>query len=246
MAMDDIRDESESGRDAEPGGGNILPSAPEYQREATGAVEADTPGGEAARTEAREATVDKESHASHHGKSAHHREDATRKHARKELKEALERSEEAVAKLSKEVETLQCEAKDLKDKWLRSAAEFENYRKRIRKEWELLQQRTKAEIILDVLAVVDDFERAFAVAGDRDDDFIRGIRLIYNNLHASLEKIGVRKIEALHAAFDPAYHMAVAQMERDGADSNHVIEIVQEGYCLGDIVVRPAKVVIAK
>ncbi len=174
------------------------------------------------------------------------KDDSARKHGRKGLKEALEEREETIAKLSEDVAALRAEVTTLKDKWLRSAAELENYRKRTRREWELLQQRTKAEIVLDILAVLDDFERGLAVAKDRDDDFIRGIRLIYNNLHSSLERIGVRKIEALHTVFDPAYHMAVAQIERDGADSNHVIEIVQEGYCLGDFVVRPAKVVIAK
>ena len=84
------------------------------------------------------------------------------------------------------------------------------------------------------------------MVGDRDDDFIRGIRLIYNNLCSSLEKIGVRKIEALNTAFDPTYHMAVAQIDREGAESNQVVEVVQEGYCLGDIVIRPAKVIVAK
>ena len=172
--------------------------------------------------------------------------DTPRKHGKRGLKDTLEQKEEMVSKLNQDVEALRVEARDLKDKWLRSAAELENFRRRSRKEWELLQQRTKAEIILDVLAVVDDFERAFSVAGDRDDDFIRGIRLIYNKLKSSLEKFGVRKMEALHTPFDPAYHMAVAQIERDGADSNHVIEIVQEGYCLGDFVVRPAQVIIAK
>jgi molecular chaperone GrpE len=176
----------------------------------------------------------------------HGRDHAGRKHGKKGVKEALERAEEKAADLTAENEVLRTEVKELKDKWLRSVAEYENYRKRTRREWELQEQRTKADVILDVLAVVDDFERAFSVAGERDDDFIRGIRLIYNNLLSSLEKIGVRKIEALDAAFDPAYHMAVAQIERDGADSNHVIEIVQEGYCLGDFLVRPAKVVISK
>jgi molecular chaperone GrpE len=171
---------------------------------------------------------------------------AGRKHSKKTRKEAHEEREKRIADLTAQNEALRDEARELKDKWLRNAAEFENYRKRTRREWELLQQRTKAEVILELLAVVDDFERAFSVVGERDDDFIQGIRLIYNNLQSSLEKLGVRKIEALHAPFDPAYHMAVAQIERDGADSNHVIEIVQQGYCLGDLVIRPAKVVIAK
>lgn len=169
-----------------------------------------------------------------------------RRHGKKGLKEALEDAEQKLGELTSRSEALEREVVDLKDRWLRSAAEYENYRKRTRREWELQELRTKAEVILDVLAVVDDFERAFASAGERDDDFIRGIRLIYNNLLASLEKFGVRKVEALGATFDPSYHMAVAQIEGNDADSNRIVEIVQEGYCLGDFLVRPAKVVISK
>lgn len=174
------------------------------------------------------------------------REHPLRKHAKKGSKEALEHAERRAADLGERNAALEAEVKDLRDKWLRTAADLENFRKRTRKEWDLLQLRTKADVILEVLAVVDDFERAFSMAADRDDEFIRGIRLIYNKLLSSLERLGVRKIEALDAVFDPAYHMAVAQIERDGANSNHVVEVVQEGYCLGDFLVRPAKVVIAK
>jgi molecular chaperone GrpE len=168
-----------------------------------------------------------------------------RKLTKKEILAILTEKNQSIQDLTERVETVEAEAKDLKDKWLRSVAEFENYRKRTLKEWELLQQRTKAEVIQDILNVLDDFERAFSAAGDREDDFTSGIRLIYNNLQASLEKLGVTRIEALDSPFDPAYHMAVAQLERQDADPNHVIEVVQEGYLLGDVVIRPAKVVIA-
>jgi molecular chaperone GrpE len=181
-----------------------------------------------------------------HRKTSHAKEEPDWKPTKKGLRELLDHKHEMIVQLTQQTELLQNEVRDLKDRWLRSAAEFDNYRKRTRKEWELLQQRTKAEIILDMLMSVDDFERAFSVVGDRDDDFIRGMRLIYNNLCSSLEKYGVRKIEALNTAFDPSYHMAVAQIDRDGAESNQVVEVVQEGYCLGDIVVRPAKVIVAK
>jgi molecular chaperone GrpE len=175
------------------------------------------------------------------GKGEHHR-----KHAESKTEAGPEPAEEEAARLREEVETLRSEIKDLKDRWLRSLADFDNYRKRLRKEWELLQQRSRADLILSVLSVVDDFERAFSVVGDKDDDFIQGIRLIYNKLTAVLEEAGVRKIEALGTAFDPTYHMAVAQVEREGSESHHVVEVAEEGYCLGDIVIRPAKVVIAK
>ena len=182
--------------------------------------------------------------------SAREAPDEEQGHAKKTAKKGVaaqfDKREEEMAQLGRELESLRSEVTDLKDKWLRSLAEYDNFRKRVRKEWELLQQRTKADIILRILSVVDDFERAFSVAGDTDDDFIRGIRLIYNKLTATIEESGVRKIEALNTAFDPTYHMSVAQIEREGSDPNQVVEVVQEGYSLGDIVVRPAKVVIAK
>jgi molecular chaperone GrpE len=174
------------------------------------------------------------------------KEDSTRKLTKKEIASLFKRSADKLAEIAAENEKLKGDVKDLKDKWLRSLAEFENYRKRTRKEWELLQQRSKADIVLDVLSVVDDFERALSVVGDQDGDFVQGIRLIYNNLIAALEKLGVRKIDALNSSFDPTYHMAVAQIEREGAVTDQIVEVVQNGYFLGDFVVRPAKVVIAK
>lgn len=154
--------------------------------------------------------------------------------------------QDEIARLADEVAKLRSETKDLKDKWVRCAADYDNFRKRVRREWELLQQRTRAESVLGILPVVDDFERAFSVIGDKDDDFIRGIRFIYNKLAATLEEAGVRRIDALGTAFDPTRHMAVAHIEREGAESGQVVEVVEAGYSLGDIVVRPAKVVIAK
>ncbi|UCH83652.1 MAG: nucleotide exchange factor GrpE [Candidatus Latescibacterota bacterium] len=170
----------------------------------------------------------------------------SRKLTKKEILAHLSEKNEKLLNLVKQNKALEIEIKNLKDRWLRTAAEFENYRKRTRKEWDLLQQQAKGEVILEVLSVVDDFERAFSVVGDRDDDFVTGMQLILNNLTATLEKLGVSRIEALDSPFDPNYHMAVAHLEKEGAEPDHVIEIVQHGYLLGETVIRPAKVVIAK
>jgi molecular chaperone GrpE len=170
----------------------------------------------------------------------------SRKLTKKEILTLLTQKNEKIFELSERVTASEAEIKGLKDRWLRSAAEFENYRKRTRKEWELLQQQAKTEVILEIVSVLDDFERAFSVVGDRDDEFIQGIRLIFNNLTAALENLDVTRIEALGSAFDPNYHMAVAQLEKEGAESNHVIDVVQHGYLLGETVIRPAKVVISK
>ncbi len=170
----------------------------------------------------------------------------SRKLGKKEILTLLASKNEKILGLTEQNTAYENEVKELKDRWLRAAAEFENYRKRTRKEWDLLQQQAKAGVILEILDVVDDFERAFSVVGDRDDEFVQGIRLIFSNLMTTLERLGVTRIEAIGSAFDPNYHMAVAHLEKEGAEPNHVIEIVQHGYLLGDSVIRPAKVVIAK
>jgi molecular chaperone GrpE len=233
------------GRTPMPDGDQAVSAGEVTSAEGTAERDAEVPSPER-RHEPQSPVGDDGAAASAHRKPPHAKEDPERKPAKRGLRELLDHKHDQVVRLTKQTESLQNEVRDLKDKWLRSVAEFDNYRKRTRREWELLQQRTKAEVILDLLGIKDDFERAFSAVGDRDDDFIRGIRLIYSNLCSSLERNGVRKIEAMNATFDPIYHMAVAQIDREGAESNQVIEVVQEGYCLGDVVVRPAKVIVAK
>ena len=164
----------------------------------------------------------------------------------KEIIGRLAEKNDVILDLTRKNKLLENERNALQNKVLRSAAEFDNFRKRSRKEWELLKQQSKADVVLEVLHLVDDFERAFSVVGERDDDFVQGIRLIHNNLVATLEKLGVQRIEARHAPFDPKFHMAVAQIDSKDVKSGHVVEIVQEGYTLDGTVIRPTRVVIAK
>jgi molecular chaperone GrpE len=148
---------------------------------------------------------------------------------------------------SAEKSSLEGQAREFKDKWLRSAAEFENYRKRTAKEWELLKQQSKTEVILEILNSLDDFERAFAVVEPgREDEFVRGIRLIYNNLLQVLQKMGVVEVDALHQPFDPVSHMAIGQIETDEVASGHVVKVVTKGFILNGSVIRPAHVIVAK
>jgi molecular chaperone GrpE len=170
-----------------------------------------------------------------------------RKPSAKEVLNRLLEKNEIILKLNKDNAEKDKKLKDLNDKWLRSVAEFENYRKRSRKEWELLKLQSKAEVILEILNIIDDFERAFSVAEDADrDDFIRGIRLIYNNMLSVLDKFGVSEIDAHNSSFDPNFHMAVGQVETDEVNSGHVAEVIQKGYQLDDTVIRPARVIVAK
>jgi molecular chaperone GrpE len=153
---------------------------------------------------------------------------------------------EIILKLNKDNAEKDRQLKDLNDKWLRSVAEFENYRKRSRKEWELLKQQSKTEVILEILNIIDDFERAFSVVEDGDDEFVQGIKLIYNNLIGILDKFGVQEIESLNTPFDPNVHMAVGQVETEDVESGRVAEVIQKGYRLDDMVIRPARVIVAK
>ena len=85
------------------------------------------------------------------------------------------------------------------------------------------------------------------MAEDREsDEFVQGIRLIYNNLVQVLEKQGVTEVDALHQSFDPTRHMAIGQIETTEVASGHVARVVQKGYAFNGIVIRPARVIVAK
>lgn len=164
----------------------------------------------------------------------------------KEVLNRLLEKNEIILKLNKDNAEKDKQLKELNEKWLRSVAEFENYRKRTRKEWELLKQQSRTEVILEILGTIDDFERAFSVVEDEDDEFVQGIKLIYNNLLSVLEKFGVQPIESHHRSFDPSLHMAVGQVETDEVESGHIAEVIQKGYRLDETVIRPARVIVAK
>jgi len=170
----------------------------------------------------------------------------SREFTQKELLSHLQEKNKLLFALKKNNSNIKLELKSLKDKWLRAAADFENYKKRSRKEWELLQHKTKADVFLEILNIVDDFERAFSAAERSDDEFVKGIQLIYQNLLNTLTRFGIKPIEAVDQRFDPKYHMAVGQIEAKGKKSGHVVEVTQRGYFLNEIVLRPAKVIIAK
>ncbi|MCI0451780.1 MAG: nucleotide exchange factor GrpE [Candidatus Latescibacteria bacterium] len=183
------------------------------------------------------------------------------KFSRRDVLDRFQEKNSAIARLTKEKQALEkkltaleaekssfeTQSKDHKDRWLRTAAEFENYRKRSAKEWELLKQQSKTEVILDVLNSLDDFERAFAAVDATDEsEFVRGIRLIYNNLLQVLQKLGVTELDAMGAPFDPNRHMAIGQIETGEVASGHVAQVAQKGYALNGSVIRPARVVVAK
>ena len=157
-----------------------------------------------------------------------------------ELDALQKRAEEAEAR-ARELETKSAENLD---GWQRAVAEFQNYRKRVERDRVSDQEAMKSDLILKILPVLDDLERALQHRLE-DDVWANGIELIRRKLQAVLEAEGVQRIKADGAIFDPNFHEAISQEPVDGAESGRVVEVLLQGYVLGDHVIRPAQVRIA-
>ena len=147
--------------------------------------------------------------------------------------------------LKKKLEAAEGKASDYKDSWLRSQADFQNYKKRIERDNELMYFSMKGDIIKKVLPALDDLERALQNRR-AEDPWADGIELIARKLQNMLESEGVKKIEALGVEFDPNFHEAISHEPANGAKSGSVIGVVQNGYMLGERVIRPALVRVAQ
>lgn len=134
---------------------------------------------------------------------------------------------------------------DYYDRLLRKTAEFDNYRKRTDRERQQLAEAAAADLIGELLPLLDDMERALRAEGG-DDAIRKGVELIHKQLLETLRKRGVRPIEVLGADFDPHYHMAVSHEPANGRRDGEVIEEFRRGYMLGDRLLRPAMVKVAK
>ena len=130
-------------------------------------------------------------------------------------------------------------------RWLRAQPEFQNYKKRLERDNELTYISMKGDIIKKVLPVLDDLERALQNR-PADNPWTSGIELIARKLQNVLDSDGIKRIEAEGMEFDPNYHEAISHEHADGVKSGFVIAIVQNGYMLGDRVIRPALVRVAQ
>lgn len=133
---------------------------------------------------------------------------------------------------------------DVNDKYLRLAAEYDNYRKRTAKEKESIYGDAKADTIKPLLAVYDNLERGIAQY-DEADVHRQGLELILRQFSEALTKLGVTEIEAKGQPFDPEKHNAVMHVEDEEAGENTVVEVFQKGFMLGDKVLRFAMVKVA-
>jgi molecular chaperone GrpE len=147
-------------------------------------------------------------------------------------------------------EDLQAKLDATHERWLRAMAELENFRRRSRRDLQTNMNLAKVQVIRELLEVVDNFGRALESAPWEHQEegvrgFAEGVRMIYQQFSTVLHQMGLRPIEARGGVFDPNLHEAVSQIETEEVPSQHVVEVVQEGYIFNDVVVRPARVVVA-
>jgi len=158
-------------------------------------------------------------------------------------------SKDAASEAPSETEVLQKENQELRDKYLRLYAEFDNYKKRTLKEKVDLMKTASADIIKNLLPVLDDFDRAKKNADDENttEEFSDGVMLVYNKLYNTLKNKGLQPMESEGEAFDPDFHEAITEIPAPSDEmKGKIIDTVEKGYLLNDAIIRHAKVVVGK
>lgn len=155
-----------------------------------------------------------------------------------------EASGETPDPLLAELESLKTQVSQQEDKYLRLAAEYENYRRRTAKEKEAIWSDAKGDAAAAFLPVYDNLERALKQE-TADEAYKKGVEMTMNQLKAVLEKLGITEIEALGQSFDPNVHNAVMHIEDENFGENTVAEVFQAGFKLGEKVIRFAMVKVA-
>ena len=159
------------------------------------------------------------------------------------VSEEIETPIEEIPELT-EAEKLQTELYELKDKYLRLYSDFDNFRKRTAKEKLEMIQSASERVIVDIIPVIDDIERATANA--QEGEISEGIHLIFNKLHNTLAVKGLKPMDAKGAVFNADLHEAITQFPAPTEeDKGKVFDVVEKGYYLNDKVIRFAKVVVA-
>jgi molecular chaperone GrpE len=145
------------------------------------------------------------------------------------------------------LEIVKRERDEYYDRLLRQTAEFDNYRKRIERERRAQADQAVVDLMLELLNVVDDFDRALTMHADESgSSYKKGVELIHAKLHDLLRRNNVRPIDALGSAFDPNLHQAVMYEESGDHSDGEVIGEMRRGYMMGDRLLRPAMVKVAK
>ncbi|MGA3092667.1 MAG: nucleotide exchange factor GrpE [Terriglobales bacterium] len=145
-----------------------------------------------------------------------------------------------------ETEKLKAERDALLDRLARLQAEFDNARKRAVREQQEFREFASAEVIKNVLPILDSFERALKTGGSEAGDFRSGVDLIYRQFQDALQKIGVQTIAAVGEVFDPRVHEAIEMVDTTDVPDHHVVDELQRGYKYKERLLRPAMVRVAR
>jgi molecular chaperone GrpE len=160
---------------------------------------------------------------------------------------------DGAAQVTEDLDAL-AEAEQQRDEYLelarRAQADFENYRKRMAAEVQAAGARGKAEVVRDVVPVLDDLERAIQAGGldpegDSEDGLSHGVLLVFRSLRETLARNGVEAVDPKGEKFDPTQHEALSTVAAEGVESGVVVEVMQKGYKLGEQLIRPARVVVS-
>lgn len=136
---------------------------------------------------------------------------------------------------------------DWQDKYIRLAAEFENFRKRTRKEAAQSRLREREVVVLEFIEILDNLERAFEIPGAQENAWLEGMRGVHRQFVTTLTGLGVSAIEALNKPYDPRLHEALTTAPNPELANDTVIHIIQQGYMLNqETILRPAKVVVVR
>ena len=147
-----------------------------------------------------------------------------------------------------QIRKMQEELSEAKEKYLRLYAEFENYRKRVQKDREELVKYSIEPLVMELLTVIDNLEMALEHSENdaTAESLIEGVELTLREFRKVIGKYGVQEIESLGKPFDPAYHHAINQVQRNDVESNTVVEEYRKGYLLKDRVIRPSLVAVSR
>lgn len=162
----------------------------------------------------------------------------------KDEQNQTEDSQQDVVEENDEFEQLRQEKEEINNRLLRLQADYDNFRRRTQKEKEADRKYRSQSLVEELIPALDNFERALQVEvdGGSAKNFAEGMKMVYDQFKAALEKEGVEEIPAKGEEFDPHLHQAIMQVEDENYDSNIVVEELQKGYRLKDRVIRPSMV----